>query len=127
MKEKRITTKTAAMTLAEDGIVRVSSPPDVVDTLATARENARALEKLCHGKKCPVLVYVKTKRGEPQEVRRFYSDLSLTIPIAATALLVSSPVSRVIGSFYLGINKPHHPIKLFTSETEAVEWLKQYL
>ncbi|MYM56219.1 DUF7793 family protein [Thalassovita mangrovi] len=127
MKEKRITTKTAVLTLTEDGIVRVSSPPDVVDTLATAQENARAFEKLCRGKKCPVLIYITATRGEPQEVRRFYSDLSLTIPVAASALVVSTPVSKVIGSFYIGINRPHHPIKLFTSETEAVEWLKQYL
>ncbi|MBR9652738.1 hypothetical protein [Thalassovita aquimarina] len=127
MSEKRIITKTAVITLGEDGIIRVSSPPGTIDTLATARENARAFDKLCGGKKRPVLIYMEGTREEPQDVRRFYSDLSLSIPVAASALIVSTPVSKVIGSFYIGFNRPRHPIKLFTSESEAIEWLKGYM
>ena len=45
----------------------------------------------------------------------------------AQAIIVDSPVSRLIGSFFLGLNKPPFPTKLFTSEADAVEWLKGYL
>jgi hypothetical protein len=41
----------------------------------------------------------------------------------AFAILIDSSVSRVVGNFFLGINKPAVPTKLFTNEKEAVKWL----
>lgn len=126
MAEKRITTKTAKITLGEDGIVRIRVLLGTRETIATAQENAAAFRKLCGEKQRPVLIDMAGALWAPQEVRRLYSDMSLSSPIAAAALIVPNPVSRVIGSFYLGFNKPHHPVKLFTSETPAIEWLKNF-
>lgn len=42
----------------------------------------------------------------------------------AVALVVGSPLSRAIGNFFLGLNKPAMPMRLFTDEDEAVGWLK---
>lgn len=43
------------------------------------------------------------------------------------ALLIGSPVSRMIGNFFLGINRLRVPVRLFSDEAEALEWLKRYL
>jgi len=40
------------------------------------------------------------------------------------AILVGSPVSRMIGSVFLGLAKPPYPTRLFTSEDAAVAWLR---
>jgi hypothetical protein len=45
----------------------------------------------------------------------------------AVALLMGSPVSRVLGNLYLGLNKPPIPTRLFTSEEEAKVWLRSFL
>jgi hypothetical protein len=43
------------------------------------------------------------------------------------ALLVGSPMSRAIGNFFIGLNKPLIPTRLFVSEPEALAWLRGFL
>ena len=43
--------------------------------------------------------------------------------VVGLALLVSSPVGRMLGNAYLGINKPAHETRLFTDEDRALSWL----
>ncbi len=46
---------------------------------------------------------------------------------SAAALLAQSPLSKVLGNLFLGLNKPLFPTRLFTSEKDAIEWLKGYI
>lgn len=40
-------------------------------------------------------------------------------------LLLQSPaLTRAIDNFFMGLNKPLFPTRLFTSEEEALTWLK---
>jgi hypothetical protein len=43
------------------------------------------------------------------------------------AVMVDSPMSKIIGNIYLGLNKPTTPTRLFTDKNEAVEFLKQFV
>jgi len=61
------------------------------------------------------------------EGRQFISKEIAKIGIPATALIVKSRMSRLIGSFFIGINKPNFPVKLFHDEHKAVEWLDNFL
>lgn len=45
----------------------------------------------------------------------------------AFAMLVDTPLSRTLDNFYLGLNKPPLPTRLFTTEDKGLEWLKGYL
>jgi hypothetical protein len=45
---------------------------------------------------------------------------------SATALIISSPLSRAIGNFFLGLNRTSMPTRLFTSEADALAWLSEY-
>ena len=63
-------------------------------------------------------------RGIEREARAYYSSLR---SITARALLVESPVTRVMANFFISINKPPVPTKLFTSEDQAVAWLKNFM
>jgi hypothetical protein len=42
------------------------------------------------------------------------------------ALVVTSPLSRVIGNFLLRIQRPQMPASLFNSEESALRWLKGF-
>ena len=41
--------------------------------------------------------------------------------------LIRSPLARAIGNFFRGLNKPLFPTRLFTSEPEAMAWLRSFL
>jgi hypothetical protein len=45
----------------------------------------------------------------------------------ASVLLLDSAVGKFMGNFFLAINKPPIPIKIFTSGTEAYTWITQFL
>ncbi len=54
-------------------------------------------------------------------------NLQDALAITAIAMLINSPGSRIIGNFFLGINKPSVPTKLFNEKNKAIEWLKQFV
>ena len=95
--------------------------------LADTQENAAAFDKLSEGKKRLVLIDIKEVKSISREARQYYGSEKMTESASATALLVGSPVTRVIGSFFLGLYRPSHPVKLFTSEAEAIKWLKGFV
>jgi hypothetical protein len=41
----------------------------------------------------------------------------------AAALIVSHPLARAIGSFFLGLTRPAVPTRLFPTVEEAAEWV----
>ena len=42
------------------------------------------------------------------------------------AIIVDSPMTKIIGNFYLGLNKPTAPTKMFTDKQEALAFLSQF-
>ena len=54
------------------------------------------------------------------------SDPAVRKYTVAQALVIDSGPSRVMGNFFLGLNKPRFPTKLFTSEAKAEAWLREY-
>lgn len=115
-------TKTA--TLVFDGsLVRVTYCAEAVVTQADARHHMEVMRELTQGRRVKVLVDARNIRSQDREARAIYASEESRLYTSSCALLVGSPVSRVLGSFFLGFNKPLYPTKMFTSDTEALEWL----
>jgi hypothetical protein len=83
--------------------------------------------KISKGKKLPLLVDSRNIKSMEREARVYYAGEEGRKSVSACALLIGSPVSRVIGNFFMGLNKPLVPTRLFTSETEAIEWLRRFI
>ena len=62
-----------------------------------------------------------------RETRDYYSSQEGLVATKALALLVESPVSKIMANFFIYFSKPAIPTQLFTSEDEAVAWLKTFL
>ncbi len=60
-----------------------------------------------------------------REARAHASSPEITGRVTASALIVASGISLVFGSFLLGVTRPACRIKLFTSESKALEWLRR--
>lgn len=55
--------------------------------------------------------------------RVYYAGPATAEIFTAAALPVESMLSRAIANFFLGLNKPLIPTRLFNDEAEAVAWL----
>jgi hypothetical protein len=75
----------------------------------------------------PVLIDMRLGRENDRETREYYSSSEGLRATKALALLVESPFTRVMANFFISINKPLVPTRLFTSEDAAVAWLKTFL
>jgi hypothetical protein len=124
MASEVITTRVAKIWLRDDGVIHQVSLPGIKVQLADAKENVAAITQLAAEKRRPVLMDIRASLGIEREARAYYSSLR---SITARALLVGSPVTQVMANFFIRINKPVIPTRLFTSEAEAVAWLKEFI
>ncbi len=127
MTTEEIVTQTAKVRLDENGILRVTCLPGATQTLAQAHENMSVEVQLSRGKRRPILVDLTGMKSFDRDARAYYAGEEAAKYQSAIALLIGSPLSRVIGNFFIGFNKSPMPTKLFTSEPEALEWLKEFL
>ena len=119
--------RVAKLWVGEDGICRIIHAPGAEVTLQDAQETMAAYLKLNDGERLPLLIDTKTMKSISREARHFYAGEEAAKCASAVALILKTPVSRVLGNFYLGLSNPHLPSRLFTSDDEALEWLKGYL
>jgi hypothetical protein len=126
MEHDVLRTRYALVSLGDDGIVRYTISADADETLDGAREVIAATTKITKGKKCPVLADLRRVRSISREARQYYAGEESAQAVAAVALLVGSPISRMSGNFFLALNKPSFPVRLFTLESEAIEWLREF-
>lgn len=113
--------------MGNDGIARTQVKPGAEISLSDARENTAAVEKLYKGYKFPLLVDTRKVSYVSKEARDHFSIGDRDTVVNSFALVINSPLSRIIGNFFMGLNKPSVPMKLFNSEQEAVKWLKKFV
>jgi hypothetical protein len=94
--------------------------------LADARECLAAGARLTDGRAVPVLVDLRPIRSQTAEARAHFASVHTRRVATAVALVIASPVSRVIGNFFLRLNQPEAPTRLFESEEEARAWLREF-
>ena len=122
-----IETRSQRIWMGEDGIMRFVALPVPEHTLDDAKENVEIAAKICKGKKVPGLVDIREVKSVSREARMHYAGDENAKVLSAVAILVDSPISRIIGNFFIGLNKAPFPCKLFSSESAAIEWLREFI
>ncbi len=120
-------TRTVTLSVREDGIVHVLLKKNADITLEDAMENHRATMQLVGDREHAVLVDSRPARSISREARTYFADREVRRKALAQAIVIDSGVSRVMGNFFLGLNRPPFPVKLFTAEEEAAQWLKGFI
>ncbi len=122
-----VSEETSTAVFSFDGrILRARYREGAEVTGADAREHLQVLGRLSSGKRVRVLIDVRPARSQSREAREVYAGPQSVEYTQCCALLVGSPISRVLGSFFLGLNKPIYPTRLFTSPQEAERWLETF-
>ncbi|MBL4905287.1 MAG: hypothetical protein JKZ00_04605 [Flavobacteriaceae bacterium] len=94
-----------------------------------AKENIDAQERIrdsLNKKKTRVLIDISGVVEIVKEARDYFANERTASIQRATALLVGSPVSRIIGNFFMGLNQPITPTRMFTDPQKAIKWLHTF-
>ena len=127
MNSQMIETPIGKTWLDEIGILHAVGDPGAETTLADAQESLAAAKQLIAGRSVPFLLDMRGTKSITREARAYYVSPEATQQICAAAMLVDSPLSRTIANFFIAIHKPALPVRLFTAENKALEWLKEHL
>ena len=129
MKELRVETSTQKLYWdSENEIVWGQLFADQL-TEELAKENIDAQENIRDGvnkAKTRVLIDMTAVTAISKQARDYFANERTASIQRATALLIGTPVSRVIGNFFMGLNKPISPTRLFTDPRKAIQWLHTF-
>jgi hypothetical protein len=115
------------ITWMENGMCFTEVKPNAVIQLKDAEGNTVAVKKITGDRVFPIVVDLTKIRSISKEARDHFSMRNRTPGVNAIAMLIKSPVSRIIGNFFLGLNKPAVPTQLFISRQKAIAWAQKYL
>jgi uncharacterized membrane protein YagU involved in acid resistance len=122
---KKIETSAYWTWLGEDGIARTQVKKGSEVELDHAVENSRAVNSL-NAPNFPLLIDARGIKSMTKEAREYFSVNDRETKVTAMAILIKSPLSKVIGNFYMLLNKPKMHSKLFIDEASALKWLKKF-
>jgi hypothetical protein len=74
------------------------------------------------GRPCAVIVHLASLMSQDAEARRVYAAAMVPVHFFAASLVVTSPISRAIGSFFLGLSRPAIPTKMWADFHKAISW-----
>lgn len=92
-----------------------------------AIETNSAIYKLAEGKPYIILVDTRGVYGNITNAARkhFVSDEKTKHLKIAGAILIDNLPARILARFYINVNKPHNPVKIFSKKNEAIAWLEK--
>ncbi len=109
-----------------DNGILVSLSKSPKRTIVNITENIALVKRITNNKKIPLLIYLSNSPIPDKETREF---VTRQLPNVYTAMaMVSKPgLAKFIVNFLFKLKPPPIPMKNFTDDKEAKEWLKQYL
>ena len=110
----------------EDGILRGECFEGAEENLEDAKEQIVVQRKMIDDRPLPFLMDIRRVKSLSREARAYFAGAESAEVFRATALLVSSPLSRAVGNFFLGLNRPQMPTRLFTNDEDAMAWLRSF-
>jgi hypothetical protein len=125
LKKVGSTFNTEYLTYGPDILV-VSPAPGYKDNAEAARANMAWQQNFARqsGKKCGMVVVMNNLLSQDADSRKIYSEGMLPELFFGSALVVSNPLSRAIGSFFIGRSKPVVPLTLVSSIENGIAWLE---
>ncbi len=122
---RKITTTKADVTLVEPDQVKIQ----IHDQVELDKEDMLAINAAKFrlvGDKKHIVLFIPGKLGSiTQAAREVSASPEVNRNALAKAIVVSTISQRLIGNFFINVNKPPAPTRVFSSEEEALTWLKK--
>lgn len=95
-------------------------------TVKNISENVALVKQITGGKKVPLLIYLSKSPVPDKETRKFSSE-QLPNVYTAMAMVSSSGLAQFIMNILFKFKPPPIPMKSFSDDEEAKDWLKQFV
>jgi len=111
--------------LTDEGIL-IAYSKSVLRTVESISRNVDLVKKITNNKPVPLLIYLKNSPIPDKETRRISAK---KLPEIYTAMaMVSKPgLAQFIMKILFKFQNPPIPMKSFTDDKKAMEWLKRFL
>jgi hypothetical protein len=118
-----ISTKKADVSLTSDGhiLIRILEYSEV--EAEDIKEINAAKDQLTEGKRNTVIFVTPNYGSISKEARELSASKEVYHNAIAKALVVSNMAGRLVSHFFITVNKPPAPTKIFKTEAEAAKWL----
>ncbi len=103
------------------GVIRLCWDSGSVVTEDVARDVMARVSAFCCGRRRPLLVPTRWLEALGPRARNVFAA---KWPLRRVAVIGTSPVDKIIFVFYVARHRPVCPTQFFTSEVDAVRWLK---
>lgn len=123
---KEIVTPTVRLRLLSCGIVHYTYLPNSeVDEKEHQRNHDALTELVGKEQKYPLLIDADAFINVTPEARKLIRNLESTVPISARAMIITSLGQRILTSFYIKVQKPIVPTKIFNNYEDGIQWLQE--
>lgn len=119
--------RASVVRLSEEGILIEVVAQGAHLRVPDAEASLAAYAALAGGTLRPILVDARGVHAIERGARRLLSGPRAAVVCSAVALVVGSPLSRVVGNFFVGLNRPGFPVRLFDDPQRALDWLRERL
>ncbi len=111
--------------LTDTGIL-VAYSKSILRTVENIGANVALVKEITNNKKVPLLIYLKNSPIPDKATRKFSTE---QLPAIYTAMaMVSKPgLAQFIMKLLFKFQNPPIPMKSFTDDEKAMEWLKRFL
>lgn len=103
-------------------VTKKGTPPN----LETHVKEMEEFKRRADNKKVCAIIEVNDSTPTSRAVRD-YNTKALPEMFNAIAFIINKPVMKMLASLYLGVTTTPFPVKMFSNENEAREWVKKYL
>ncbi len=120
-----VKTKVAEITVEEDGILFMTfNETNIEVSLDDAKEiiSVRKGLPMTNGKQL-IIVDLTSNPNSSLDAKNHGKSEEFAEITTAMALLVDGYMSKFIGNFFLGFDKPNYHVKLFSDKASAKKWL----
>ena len=113
----------ASICLRSDGISQINTEEDRLVSLEESKAIHGMITELNEGKPIYIMHVPGEHTSADDDTRKFLSSEEGLKQRIAIAFVLQSMAQKIVGNFYLKINKPETPTKFFNDQADAEEWL----
>jgi len=109
-----------------DNGILISLSKSILRTVEKISSNVALVQSITNNKPVPLLIYLADSAIPDKQTRKFSTE-QLPKIYSAMAMVSKPGLSRFIMNILFGLKPPPIPMKSFTDDSKAKEWLKQFL
>ena len=122
----RYETRISTIEQLENGIIRVETKNDVLLESSDLDENCKIYKEKLKIRRGLFLIIFNPGGESNAEARAKFANPNRFKMKIAEALVIKTLPHRIESNFYKNKIKPQHPVKVFSKEKEAIEWLLSF-